>query len=109
MEKNEKQDVVEKATEQPQASDKVEKIKVKKVKMKNLTPKEETYKVDLSKPSKTEDDANKKQETTNVVEEKQTETLHLDKPAVIVDPCPIHRYFRAKCHMCVAHANGINL
>ena len=28
---------------------------------------------------------------------------------VLVDPCPIHRYFRAKCHMCVAYANGINL
>ena len=28
---------------------------------------------------------------------------------VHVDPCPIHRYLRPKCHMCVAHANGINL
>ena len=27
----------------------------------------------------------------------------------IIHPCPIHRYFKAKCHMCVAHANGINL
>ena len=25
---------------------------------------------------------------------------------VHVDPCPIHRYFRAKCHMCVAYANA---
>ncbi len=24
---------------------------------------------------------------------------------VHVDPCPIHRYFKAKCHMCVAYAN----
>ena len=28
---------------------------------------------------------------------------------VYVEPCPIHRYFKAKCHMCVAHANGINI
>ena len=28
---------------------------------------------------------------------------------VHIDPCPIHGYFRAKCHMCVAYANGINL
>ena len=27
----------------------------------------------------------------------------------IIHPCPIHKYFKAKCHMCVAHANGINL
>jgi methylphosphotriester-DNA--protein-cysteine methyltransferase len=25
---------------------------------------------------------------------------------VHVDPCPIHRYFKAKCHMCVAYANA---
>ncbi len=28
---------------------------------------------------------------------------------VHVDPCPTHRYFKPKCHMCVAHAKGINL
>ena len=28
---------------------------------------------------------------------------------VHVAPCPIHRYFKAKCHMCVAHAKGINI
>ena len=25
---------------------------------------------------------------------------------VHVDPCPIHRYFKAKCPMCVAYANA---
>ena len=25
---------------------------------------------------------------------------------VHVEPCPIHRYFRAKGHMCVAYANA---
>ena len=40
---------------------------------------------------------------------KQTEIVHLDKPVVVVDPCPLHRYFRAKCHMCIAAAKGINL
>ncbi len=29
--------------------------------------------------------------------------------SVQINPCPIHTYFRSKCHMCVAHANGINL
>jgi len=46
---------------------------------------------------------------TLFVPKKQTETLHLDKPVVVVDPCPIHRYFRAKCHMCIAAAKGVNL
>ena len=25
---------------------------------------------------------------------------------VYVEPCPIHRYFKRKCHMCVAYANA---
>ena len=25
---------------------------------------------------------------------------------VHVEPCPIHRYFKAKCHMCVEYANA---
>ena len=41
------------------------------------------------------------------------EELYLDIPKpdvpVYVEPCPIHRYFKAKCHMCVAAANGVNL
>ena len=28
---------------------------------------------------------------------------------VHVETCPRHRYFKAKCPMCVAHANGVNL
>ena len=34
-----------------------------------------------------------------------TEVPEPDVP-VHVDPCPIHRYFKAKCPMCVAYANA---
>jgi len=34
-----------------------------------------------------------------------TKTPESDLP-VHVDPCPIHRYFKSKCPMCVAYANA---
>jgi hypothetical protein len=79
MEENKKEKVVEKAAEQPKVDDKVGKLKVKKTKMKSFSPKEETYKVDLSKPLKTEkEDAVKedtKQETADVATDEQAPTL----------------------------------
>jgi len=37
--------------------------------------------------------------------------LKVPKPdiPVHVEPCPIHNYFKRKCHMCVAAAKGVNL
>ena len=37
-----------------------------------------------------------------------TNKFESEKP-VYIDPCPRHASFKSKCHMCVAHANGINL
>ena len=53
MAKKKKEEVVEKATEQPKLDNKVEKIKVKKKPtMKKLSQDDEVFKVDLSKPVK---------------------------------------------------------
>ena len=60
--------------EQPQIDDKVEKIKVKtKPKMKKLGGNNEITKIDLTK--KPEEDADTKQETTDVVSDKQTQVV----------------------------------
>ena len=37
-----------------------------------------------------------------------TNKFESEKP-VYIDPCPRHASFKSKCHMCVAHANCINL
>ena len=57
MAKKKKEEVVEQTTEQPKVDDTVEKIKVKKKPtMKKLRQDDTPFKVDLSKPEKTEED-----------------------------------------------------
>ena len=82
MEEN--KEVVEETTQQenpvkeePKVDDKVEKLKVKeKPKMKKFNQQsDDIIKVDLSKPPKTEKDADTKQEATDVADDKQAETV----------------------------------
>jgi hypothetical protein len=69
MAENKSKDVVESTTqvEQPKANDKVEKLKVKKKpKIKKFSQQDDIIKVDLTKPPKTEEDADTKQSTNEV-------------------------------------------
>ena len=84
MAKKKKEEVIEEVTqteipvkEEPKIDDKVEKIKVKKKpSMKKFSNDPDGItKVDLSKPPKTEEDADQKQETADVATDQPTETL----------------------------------
>ena len=69
MTENKSKDVVESTAqvEQPKTNDKVEKLKVKKKpKIKKFSQQDDIIKVDLTKPPKTEEDADTKQSTNEV-------------------------------------------
>ena len=70
MAKKKKEEVVEQTTEQPKVDNTVEKIKVKKKPtMKKLNPDDKPIKVDLSKPPKTEENAEQEEVVEAQVEE----------------------------------------
>jgi hypothetical protein len=79
MAKKKKEEVVEKTTtnKEPKNNEtKGDVIKVKeKMQMKPMAEKQTVTKVDLNEPPKVKEDANTEQETTNVVADKQTETV----------------------------------
>ena len=73
MAKKKKEEVVEKATEQPKLDNKVEKLTVKKKpKMKKLVQEDKPIKVDFSKPPKTEE--------KDKVQEQKTDEVSVQKP-----------------------------
>ena len=65
---------VEKQPDKHETKGDVAKVKAK-MKMKPIVEEQTMTKVDLNKPQKTEEDANQKQETTNVAADKPTETV----------------------------------
>ena len=87
MAKTKKEEVVESTTqenitketttqEQPKVDNEIGKLKVKKPKIKKFKQsEEEIIKIDLDKPPKTEEDADTKQETTDVASDKQAPVI----------------------------------
>jgi hypothetical protein len=83
MAKKKKEEVVEQTTEQPKVDDTVEKIKVKKPSMKKFSNDPDgVTKVDLSKPSKTEDEQPTDNTKTEEVQEEVVEET-TDKEEVV--------------------------
>ena len=79
MEENKTEVVAEVATEKSKVDDKVEKIKVKKLKNKKLKePKDNTFKVDLDKPSKPKKDLDTEKEKVEV-------EIEDDKPVKVIE------------------------
>ena len=79
MEENKEEVVAEVATEKSKVDDKVEKIKVKKLKNKKLKePKDNTFKVDLDKPSKPKKDLDTEKEKVEV-------EIEDDKPVKVIE------------------------
>ena len=74
MAKKKKEKVAEQTPEKPIVDEKVEKIKVKK-KPKQFKQQEGTIKIDLSKPPESKEDVDIKQESTEVVADKQPEII----------------------------------
>ena len=76
MAKTKKEEVAEQAPEQPKVDDKVEKIKVKKKpSMKKINKVDDIVKVDLSKPSKLEEDNIQESKTETLDTKEQTEVI----------------------------------
>ena len=76
MAENKSKDVVESTAqvEQPKIDDKVEKLKVKKKpKIKKFSQQDDIVKLDLTK--KPEEDADRKQKTTDVVSDQQAQVV----------------------------------
>ena len=70
MEENKTEEVAEVATEKPIVDETVDKLKVKKPKMKKFKqPEDNTFKVDLDKPAKPEEDEVKEEVTEDVVDD----------------------------------------